>query len=235
MKLTKDQTERTFDIASESYSKLVEEAVAVPGFAADFFTRVKADYIRDLSLQHFGPIAGLSVLDVGCGIGNFHGPLSPLFGRLEGADISKGSLEIAAKKYPDVGYSHYDGHRLPYEDASFDLVFAVCVMHHVPSADWPQFVREMRRVIRPGGLALVFEHNPANPLTMRTVNRCPFDEGAELLRPRQMMDLFETAGFVDARVRSILSVPPVGAFLRGVDRVLGRLPIGAQYYISAGR
>lgn len=235
MKMTKDETERTFDSVSQSYSRLVEEAVAVPGFSADFFTKVKADYIQDLSEQHFGRTSALTVLDIGCGIGNFHGPLLPLFGQLEAADISRSSLDLAAARYPAVRYSHYDGARLPYADASFDMAFTVCVMHHVPSADWPRFVAEMHRVVKPGGLALAFEHNPRNPLTMRTVNRCPFDEGAELLMPQRMVELFKGPGFFDLSVRSIISVPPAGTFLRRIDKLFGRLPLGAQYYLAAKR
>jgi SAM-dependent methyltransferase len=230
-----EHTARTFDAASGSYSQLVTNAVAIPGLSADFFTKVKADYIRELAIAHFGTIDGLAALDVGCGIGNFHGLLLSAFGRLEGADISQTSLDMAKGRFPAVRYRHFDGLRLPYDDGAFDLTFTVCVMHHVPPEQWPRFAAEMGRVIRPGGLALVFEHNPRNPLTMRVVNRCPFDADAVLLWPEQMVALFAAAGFRDIRTRSILTVPAAGTALRSIDKLFGRLPLGAQYYLAAVR
>ena len=79
---------------------------------------------------------------------------------------------------PTVRYQAYDGKTLPYDDASVDLAFAIRVMHHVAVGDRPQFASELRRVVRPGGLAVIFEHNPYNPLTQHVVRNCEFDEGA---------------------------------------------------------
>ena len=46
----------------------------------------------------------------------------------------------------------------------------------------PAFVAELARVVRPGGLVVVFEHNPLNPLTRLVVSRVTFDDGVRLLR-----------------------------------------------------
>jgi SAM-dependent methyltransferase len=104
-------------------------------------------------------------------------------------------------------------------------------MHHVPPAQWPAFAAEMKRVVRPGGLAVVFEHNPFNPLTRRVVSNCEFDADAVLLRPKQTRALLADAGFRDLQSRSILSVPSFGKGTRAVDLALGRLPLGAQYFV----
>jgi SAM-dependent methyltransferase len=230
-----EKTAETFDAYGHSYARSVNDAVAFTGMSLDFVTKVKADYIIDLATQHCGTPSRLSVLDVGCGIGNFHPLLRPKFDRLFGVDISPVSIDLARANNPGVVYQLYDGHRLPYPDDHFDVAFTVCVMHHVPPDQWPNFSSEMFRVLKPGGLALVFEHNPANPLTMRIVNRCPFDADAVLLPRRRTTDLFKGAGFRDVRARSILSVPPAGKLLRRVDRMFGRLPFGAQYYVAAAK
>ena len=94
-----------------------------------------------------------------------------------------------------MSYDVYDGATLPYSDGCFDLAFAICVVHHVPPRLWNVFASEMRRVLKPAGLALVFEHNPRNPLTMRVVNSCPFDADAVLLRNETAEALLSTAGF----------------------------------------
>lgn len=82
---------------------------------------------------------------------------------------------------------------------------------------------------------LVFEHNPKNPLTMRAVNNCPFDEDAVLLKSETTVDLLKGAGFVDVAWRYILSVPAGNRALRKVDALFSRIPFGAQYYVSAKR
>ena len=61
---------------------------------------------------------------------------------------------------------------MPVPDASVDVVFAICVVHHVPPAHWGAFAAEMARVLRPGGVAAIFEHNPLNPVTRRVVSNC---------------------------------------------------------------
>lgn len=227
------QTAKTFDSYKDTYSEAVDAAVSFTGLSTDFFTRVKADYISDIVAAHFGPGAALSALDVGCGIGNYHGLLSPKFKSLSGVDVSSACVDTARQRNTQVDYKVYDGGTLPYADASFDVAFTICVMHHVPPANWETFAREMRRVLKPGGLALVFEHNPRNPLTMRAVNTCPFDADAVLLRSEKTEELFRKAGFSGIRSRFILSVPPANALLRRVDRLFSGLPFGGQYYVAA--
>ena len=53
------------------------------------------------------------------------------------------------------------------------------------------------------------------------------------MTPRILRLIFGSAGFRDIRTRSILTVPPKGAFLAKLDSFLGNLSFGAQYYLSA--
>lgn len=226
------RTAETFDTFRENYSEAVDGALAFTGLKTDFFTRVKADYIVELVDSHFGR-RDIEALDVGCGVGNYHQLLSPVFARLSGVDVSSACIETARLRNPTVAYAAYDGGALPYPDASFDLAFTICVLHHVPPAAWPGFLSEMRRVLKPGGMALIFEHNPRNRLTMRVVNKCAFDEDAVLLRMEETEALMTQAGFASVEGRFILSVPAKGAALRRIDQMFGRLPFGAQYFVKA--
>ena len=61
---------------------------------------------------------------------------------------------------PGVRFESYDGHRLPFPAQRFDVAFAACVMHHIPPPQWPEFLKEIERVLKPGGLAVVFEAQP---------------------------------------------------------------------------
>ncbi|MCA0425365.1 MAG: class I SAM-dependent methyltransferase, partial [Proteobacteria bacterium] len=191
-------------------------------------------YLIDIISDSIGHPADLSILDVGCGVGNYHPRVSSEFKKVYGVDISAESLAVAAKRNPNVHYSHYNGTSLPFPDQSIDVAFAVCVYHHIPVGLRPAITREVWRVLRPGGMFIIFEHNPANPLTMRVVNSCPFDADAVLLRPKETEKLMEDAGFSAIHSRHILSVPAAGRLLRNVDRIFARLPFGAQFY-TAGR
>ena len=224
-----------FDGYHDRYTNIVNEAISFTGLGVDFFTRVKAGYVSDMCNAHFADLTRVRALDIGCGVGNFHGLLKPLFGELNGVDVSRRSIDKAIENHPGVHYQSYDGVRLPFEDDSFDLVLAICVMHHVPPDQWQTFVREMRRVLRSGGLALVFEHNPRNPLTMRAVNNCPFDEDATLLPSDVTVGLFEEAAFDSIKAQFILSLPAASRILRTLDGWVSKLGLGAQYFVSASK
>lgn len=226
------QTAKIFDSYKDRYNGAVDAAVAFTGLSVGFFTQVKAGYIMDIVNAYPGG-AALSALDIGCGIGNYHGLLKQRFTRLAGVDVSCDCLDTARSRHPDVAYRSYDGGTLPYPDASFDVAFTICVIHHVPPAQWDQFAAEMRRILKPGGLALVFEHNPRNPLTMRAVSSCSFDADAVLLRAEEAERLLQRAGFREVHSRFILTVPPATGLLRRLDRLFARLPIGGQYYVTA--
>ncbi len=233
MKDASRRTSETFDAYERVYSDTVNRSIAFTGMNVDFFTAVKAEYILDLCQDAFGDPHSLNVLDIGCGVGNFHQILAPQFGALTGVDISAGSIEKARQRNPGVSYQVYDGEHLPFAEGTFDVAFTICVMHHVAPGQWPSFAKEMHRVLRRGGMALVFEHNPRNPLTLRAVNNCPFDEDAVLLRSEKTAGLLNEAGFSKVDARFILSVPAAGRIMRIFDKAFSRLPFGAQYYVRA--
>src|SRR5438046_2832522 len=99
-------------------------------------------------------------LEASCGNSIHARRLDCRLGTVSGVDISTAMIERAQAANPRVNYRAYGGSRLPYPDESFDLVFAVCVVHHVPPSSWPRFVNEMARVTRRRGIVAIAEHNP---------------------------------------------------------------------------
>jgi ubiquinone/menaquinone biosynthesis C-methylase UbiE len=233
--VTQGKVAEDFDRFTESYETIINDAISFGGREHAFYIDVKRDAIVRLAADYFGDLEKLDVLDLGCGIGAYHPGLEGKFHELHGIDVSERSIDYAKARAPFVHYETFDGGRLPYTDARFDLAYTICVMHHVPPAKWQEFVAEMRRVLKPGGLALVFEHNPYNPATQYIVRSCEIDKDAVLLRPGALRRMFRGAAFDHVRTRTILSVPPSGAFLASVDDLLGHLPFGAQYYLAAQR
>jgi SAM-dependent methyltransferase len=92
------------------------------------------------------------VLDVGCGSGFIAHHLSALLGaRVKGIDVRK---NVDAP----IDYAAFDGAHFPAADDSFDAVLLCYVLHH--AQDQPAFLQEVRRVLRGGGLVVVYEDIP---------------------------------------------------------------------------
>ena len=224
-----------FDAYQSSYREEVERSISFSGQDVDFFAEVKAHALLGLARRRIGDPAGLRALDVGCGVGVTDRHLAGRFGELHGVDITPGVIEQARRSNPGVAYEVYDGRRLPYDDGALDLAFTICVLHHIPVAGRAAFAAEVARVVRPGGLFAIFEHNPLNPLTRRAVDHCEFDADAVLLPRRESVALLRGAGLEVVERPFITFFPFGGARLRRFERLLGRLPLGAQYFVAGRR
>ena len=231
-----------FDRHKDSYQSDIDKAVSFSGQSHEFFTRVKAEYLIDLFRKFRHDQHGtastntpIKVLDIGCGHGHIHPFLlhSDVRLKLSATDVAATVVDEAQQSNPAVEYKSYEGERLPYEDQSFDFAYTIAVMHHVPPPQWPAFLREMRRVVRPGGVIVIFEHNPINPFTRWIVRTCPIDENAVLLGRRRLSNLVAQAQFFDIESRYILFTPLNGPVYRKFDKMIGWLPFGAQYYVAA--
>lgn len=221
-----------FDEYRQSYDSVVQDSIGFSGLKHDFFMRAKADALDRLVEERGLDASKISALDIGCGVGALHRHLRDKFASLCGCDISTESIARAGLENPWVSYRSYQG-KLPYEDMTFDLALASCVVHHVPPAHRPYFFSEMRRVLRPGGIAIVIEHNPLNPLTRLAVFRCPFDDDAVLIASRETAALLRNAGLSDPTCAFILLAPVRNRFVKRIEEAVSFLPIGAQYVCSA--
>jgi SAM-dependent methyltransferase len=169
---------------------------------------------------------------VGCGDGRLDAMLEPL-GELHGVDVTPEMVAAAAENAPQGRFQVADGTRLPFADGEFDLTFTVCALHHVEPPERPAYLRELARVTRRGGLVVVFEHNPLNPLTRLVVSRCAFDEGVVLVGRRGLGRLVQAAGLTPEETRYILLFPWQRTPFRQLERRLAPLPLGAQYFLAA--
>jgi hypothetical protein len=91
----------------------------------------------------------------------------------------------------------------------------------------------MARVARPGGIVLVLEHNPLNPVTRYIVSRCAFDHDAVLLRRGSGLKLLAAAGLARGGSGYLAFWPKRSAFVERLERRIDWLPAGAQYYAWA--
>src|SRR5260370_24930223 len=174
--------QREFDKFADEYRSLHAASVRISGELPEYFAEYKVlDASRALGVR--GTHAR-SVLDFGAGAG----ASVPYFrhylpdASLTCLDVSEKCLDIARSRFPgQAEFRQFDGTTIPFGRGTFDVVFAACVFHHVEACEQVPLLNELRRVLRPEGTLIVFEHNPLNPLTVHAVNTCPLDENAILL------------------------------------------------------
>ena len=216
------------------YREDVNRSISFAGLEVDFFLERKADHLKGLIAEHMPGDAPVC-LDIGCGLGAMHPFLKGSVGQLHGIDPSEQAIREAARANPWVSYTRFDGRVLPIADNSVDVTFTSCVLHHVAPHDWRHFIGEARRVLRRDGLFVIFEHNPYNPLTRLAVLRCEFDRDAVLLTRRKTEGLVRAAGFAMIRGQYIFVVPWRASWVKRIERLIGALPLGAQYYVTGIR
>jgi SAM-dependent methyltransferase len=168
------------------------------------------------------------ILEYGCGIGRNLKALKIYFpkARISGCDISRESLRYA-KEYP-FATLYLLGRDTIRE--KFDLVFISCVFHHVEPVLRKGIVSEIYRLLEESGQVFVFEHNPFNPVTRRLVDKCPFDTGAVLLSCKELGRLFTSAKFRKIEHQYTLFFPTRFKAWRQMEKYLGWLPLGGQYF-----
>ena len=223
-----------FDKFADAYLDTCARNIRASGETPDFFARYKVADVRAEVDRAASGLERLKILDFGSGVGASIPSFRALFpnAKMICADVSRQSLDIARSRFPGAAeYVELHSNRLPFDDDSFDLVFTACVFHHIDQAEHPVLVSELRRVLKRNGLCFIFEHNPWNPLTVRAVNTCAYDEDARLVGGPRMRQLVRAAGFVSARLVYRIFFPHFLAILRPLERLMTKLPLGAQYYV----
>jgi SAM-dependent methyltransferase len=222
-----------FDQYAENYTDLHRASIRTSGEDPAFFAAYKAKYMAS-RLGGDARVKPVSILDFGCGVGNAIAHLRKAFpaASLHGADLSGESVRLAGESHAcEATFRTIEDARLPHDDASFDVVMAACVFHHIPPVERAHWMSEIRRVLKPGGHVFVFEHNMLNPLTLKTVRDCPFDEDAILLPRSELLGLIRRAEFDGVRCRYIVFFPHLLSFLRPLEPAMGWIPFGAQYVV----
>lgn len=221
-----------FDKFADEYTSILSNNIKITGENPDFFSEYKIKDTALVAAQHNIP-PHAKILDFGGGTGNS----VPFFRKhfpqatITCLDVSEKSLEIAQERFPEqADYVSFDGETIPYSDNSFHIIFTACVFHHIDANHHNQSLKEIYRVLAPGGFFIVFEHNPHNPLTRKAVDTCPFDENAVLITSKNFKEKLHKSGFSDISSKYRIFFPKPLALLRPMEQYMGWLPLGAQYY-----
>ena len=147
---------------------------------ADWYDRELATaelglFTQEVVLRILGAGSG-RLLDLGCGGGALAATLAELGWQVTGADISEDQLRLARERGIDTVRA--DAGELPFADATFDA--AVSVFTHTDMDDFPGALRELARVLRPGG---VFAYLGVHPCFIGPHSRFLRGEGVPELFP----------------------------------------------------
>ena len=144
-----------------------DPAGAVYGRAHEFASREFFDEVERHRYEQYAPwmrevmgfdgFGGKRLLEVGCGMGTDLLQFARGGARVTGVDLTPRSVETSRhhlELYDHAGdFALTDAEKLPFADESFDVIYSNGVLHHTP--DTAGAVREIYRVLRPGGLARV--------------------------------------------------------------------------------
>jgi len=210
---------------------------------APLSSRLANDRLTDVTLE-LAPLAGLALIDVGCGDGTYTADLARRGGpsRVVGIDPAQGAIEVAARRHPDLRFEVGDAAWLESTGETFDVAVARGVLHH---ADDP--ARLLRAIARVARTAVVIEPNGWNPV-LKVIERASSyhrAHGERSWRSSVIDGWLRDAGFAPVKRTFVGLVPffcPAAAalVLKAVEPAveksgpLGRLAL-AVYAVRASR
>jgi SAM-dependent methyltransferase len=140
---------------------ITRHPVGSPGFFEDLDQYHFEKLHHLLALIPFAGYAGRAVLEVGCGAGTDLARFARGGARVTGVDLAGSAIELARANFEQQGLSAElivaNGEALPFDEASFDLVYAHGVVQY--TAHPAQLVAECARVLKPGGRAIFQVYN----------------------------------------------------------------------------
>ncbi len=195
---------------------------ALEGYAE--FLEGRISLVKHHELDLLGAESGQRVLDLGCGRGEVVAELQRRGAVAVGLDYAPAAVEIAAKLIGEgARVVRADATKLPFADASFDRVLMGDVIEHLT---WPlgvQTLREVRRILAPGGTALL--HTAPNRWFVAVV--------MPVLRPAMRLarrnEVVERLADYD-RLRGTMHPNELSPF--GLKRLLREAGISAQTWVD---
>lgn len=233
-----------FDQYASNYESALQQGLSVSGESSDYFAIHRVRWLKQRLASLKIPNTRFSqVLDFGCGTGN---SVQYLLTELPadhviGVDTSAQSLIQARTRYsPEQATFQLPsdnkidtGNTLTGDNALKELAYCNGVFHHIPIEHRTEAIRFIYQQLIPGGWFAFWENNPWNPGTQFVMRRIPFDRDAIKISIPKAKRLLRQSGFKIVLVDSCFYFPKFLSWLRPIEPLLAKLPLGAQYMVLA--
>jgi SAM-dependent methyltransferase len=175
------------------------------------------------------PRRGDRILDLGCAAGALTHFFSQHGAAVIGIDSEPRAIEKARELFPDLQFELADVGRLPQADHSIDKAVAGDLVEHLDEPTLNAMLRELRRVLVPGGTLSIYTPNPRHPIERLKAHDFVLAQNPTHIGLRtsgQLVAALERNGFKVDRVEWTPSFFPV---LRSIERLLGRFSETFRY------
>jgi len=226
--------EPPFDSYTETYKEIINRSVRLSGERYEYFAELRMLLMQSELASRTGRNDGFSILDFGCGIGETARIMAAIFpgSEMTGVDESGESIATAISLcLPKATFLTAGETTLPIVNDKFDVVYSNGTFHHIKRERHADFMGELQRTMKHEGYLFIFENNPRNPLMMRAMKNNPFDTGLTAIPPSRLITIGRAAGLCHVRTRYYFFFPRVLKAIRPLEKLLGRVPFGAQYYV----
>ena len=227
-----DGKKAEFDKSARNYEALFRPWLKIAGAPREYFARSRVNWLSFLlHEQEFFP---RQIMDFGCGTGMSLSLLANTFKaeKIIGLDTSEESLAVARESTGSWPVQlATPAQYVPQQD--LDLVFCNGVFHHIPAAEQGAVMNYVYRCLRPGGMFAMWENNPWNPIHHFAMKHSEIDKNAVPLSPPESRQLVSSERFQVIRTDYLFFFPGYFSWLHPVEKLLVKLPLGAQYQVLA--
>lgn len=209
-----------------------------------YYVQVKSMHLLKKAEEFYGSLKNIDCVDLGCGTAETEEYFQDKFRHIFCCDYSPGMLEYASKKnLKNVTFKLCQSECLPFDSGSVDIVLMYGLIHHIDTGEKiVQIFKEVNRILKKGGIVVVYDFNPFNPVARYIVRNCPIDSGVNLdgykksafpttFYLRELTEVLKNTGFMISKKEFLLFFPKIFSFLLPLEPFLARIPLGGMYSV----
>jgi SAM-dependent methyltransferase len=212
----------------QEYDERFMEAMASAYTERTPWTRLRLDALHELA----DPQPGDRIVDLGCAAGALTDFFSGFGATVTGVDASPQAIAKARSLFPQLQFVEADVRGLPFAEDSFDKAVAGDLAEHLDEETFRAMLRELRRVLVPGGTLSIYTPNPRHPierLKARNLILAQNPTHIGLRTAKELRQVLEAEGFTVERLEW---TPSFFRGLRVIERALGSRVESMRYRLS---
>ncbi len=216
-----------FDQFATQYRQEQTKYLSPTGENSHYFAKLKAEKLK-MWATNYKLHNPAYILDFGCGDGIMSYEVKKLFplSHIIGVDPSIESIHLAKENAPDCTFYELGESLELFKMNMFDIIYCAGVFHHIPFEKHNNCIKELYRILKPGGILILFELNPLNPGTQYIFNGHPMEKNAKMLTPWYAKKI--TNDFYKETIFYCF-FPKFLKKLRLIEKWLTKIPFGGLY------